>query len=205
MDQEKEKIIKFSRQKFFKEGFYKTTMDELAREMQVSKKTIYKYFPSKEKLVEEIVDDLINEIDCSVTDIINTKENVVYKFVRCLNMYNRYLIQLSERWQHDIQVHTPVIWQKIDTFRTDKIYEGLNRVLEQGKKEKLVEDFPNELIITAFTSTVQSVMNKDFILKSKFSMQQAFAYAFEMLLNGILTKQGLEKYRKMKDNFELAT
>lgn len=203
MDPEKEKIINFVGQKFFKEGFYKISMDELARELQVSKKTIYKYFPSKEKLVEEIVDDLISCIKYEITSIINAKENVIWKFVSVLKMYNRHLIRATDKWQHDIQIHTPHIWQKIDKFRTETIYYGLNILLEQGKKEKLIEDFPNELIIAAFVSNIRAVMNTEFILKNKFSMQQAFGYTYEILMNGILTKLGLEKYHKMKEKTEI--
>ncbi len=178
-------------------------MDELAKELQVSKKTIYKYFPSKEKLVEEIADDLICCSDCDIKNIIDADENVVWKFVRVLRMYNHRAMQFSNKWQHDIQVHTPLIWEKLDNFRTEKIFSGLNKLLEQGKKEKLVSDFPNEIIIASFINTVRAVMNQDFIFKNNFSVQQAFYYTFEMLLRGILTKQGIEEYHKMKAEFEI--
>lgn len=203
MDPEKEKIIKHSQQKFFNEGFHKTTMDELAKELQVSKKTIYKYFPSKEKLVEEITDDIISVIDEDIKNIIEAKENVVWKFVRVLKMYNSRTMCFSNKWQHDVQVHTPHIWRKIDNFRTEKIFSGLSELLQQGKKEKLIQDFPNELIIASFVSTIRTVMNQDFIFRNNFSIQQAFYYTFEMLLRGILTKPGLEKYHKMKEEFEI--
>ncbi|MBL7128958.1 MAG: helix-turn-helix transcriptional regulator, partial [Ignavibacteria bacterium] len=48
---DRDKILNFARQKFHREGFYKISMDEIAKELHVSKKTIYKYFPSKEKLL----------------------------------------------------------------------------------------------------------------------------------------------------------
>jgi AcrR family transcriptional regulator len=203
MDPEKEKIIKHSQQKFLLEGFHKTTMDELARELQVSKKTIYKYFPSKEKLVEEITDDIISSSDEDIKKIIEADENVVWKFVKVLKMYNNRAMQFSNKWQHDIQVHTPQIWRKIDNFRTEKIFSGLHKLLEQGKKEKLVLDFPNEIIVASFVNTIRTVMNQDFIFRNNFSIQQAFYYTFEMLMRGILTKAGLEKYHKMKEEFEI--
>ena len=40
---EKDRILNFAITKFHAEGFYKTSMDEIARELQISKKTIYKY------------------------------------------------------------------------------------------------------------------------------------------------------------------
>lgn len=199
---EKEKIIKFAEDKFFSEGFYKITMDEIAQELQISKKTIYKFFPSKEKLVEEISDDVINSVCGNVEKIVDCGENVVIKFVKMLYMYNNNLVKFSDKWYRDLQLHTPHIWQKIDKMRTEKIYMGAKKLLEQGKREKLVENYPSEIMVSAFVSTIRAVMNPEFILVNKFSMQQAFKYSYEMLLNGILTELGKQKYQETKKLFE---
>ena len=56
---EKEKISNYSQEVFFKSGFYKITMDEIAQGLRISKKTIYKYFPSKKNLLEAIVNSFL--------------------------------------------------------------------------------------------------------------------------------------------------
>ncbi len=199
---ERDKIIKFAQQKFFSEGFYKTTMDEISRELQISKKTIYKFFPSKEKLVEEITDVMMDDAVCGVDLIIDSGENVVMKFVRLLNQHMNNVSRFSSRWYKDLQLHTPHIWQKIDKLREEKIIRVARKLLEQGKKEKLIEHYPSEIIVASFIATFREVMNPDFILENKFSMHQALKYTFELLLNGILTPQGKEQYIKTKENFE---
>jgi AcrR family transcriptional regulator len=199
---EKDKILKFAQQKFFSEGFYKTTMDEISRELQMSKKTIYKYFPSKEKLVEEITDVMLNDAQCEIGAIIDSEDSAVIKFVKMLNKYMTNVNKFSERWYRDLQLHTPHIWKKIEALREEKIIRGSKKLIEQGKREKLIEHYPAEIIIAAFISTIRTVMNPDFILANKFSMQQAFKYTFELLLSGILTVQGRELYEKAKLRFE---
>ena len=199
---EKDKILKFAQQKFFAEGFYKTTMDEISRELQMSKKTIYKYFPSKEKLVEEITDEMLNDAQCEIGAIIDSEDSAVIKFVKMLNRYMTTVNKFSERWYRDLQLHTPHIWKKIEVLREEKIIRGSKKLIEQGKREKLIEHYPAEIIIAAFISTIRTVMNPDFILANKFSMQQAFKYTFELLLSGILTVQGRELYEKAKLRFE---
>jgi AcrR family transcriptional regulator len=199
---ERDKIIKFAQQKFFSEGFYKTTMDEISRELQISKKTIYKFFPSKENLVEEITDAMMEDDICCVDSIIDSDENVVMKFVRLLNHHMNNVSRYSARWYKDLQLHTPHILKKIDMLREEKIIRAARRLLEQGKKEKLIEHYPSEIIVASFIATFREVMNPDFILANKFSMHQALKYTFELLLNGILTLQGKEQYIKTKENFE---
>jgi AcrR family transcriptional regulator len=199
---EKEKILKFTQNKFINEGFYKTTMDEIATELQMSKKTIYKYFPSKEKLVEEISEDFITCATTDLDDIIHSRDNVIVKFVKLLNMYSSRMMSHSDKWYRDLQLHMPHIWHKVDKFRTERILSITIILLEQGRKEKLIEPYPPEIIIASFISTIRAVVNPEFILMNKFSMQEAFKYTFEMLLNGILTEQGKEKYLKTKKLFE---
>ena len=202
LQQEKDKIIRFAQQKFFSEGFYKTTMDEISRELQISKKTIYKFFPSKEKLVEEITDCMLYDANCEIETITDSDENVVMKFVRILNQHLNNVSKFSSRWYKDLRLHTPHIWQKMDNMRDEKIIRVARKLLEQGKREKLIEHYPSEIIVAAFISTFREVMNPDFIIANKFSMHQALKYTFELLLNGILTVQGKELYVKTKENFE---
>ena len=57
-----DKIIKQIEDKLFREGFYKTTMDEVASELGMSKKTIYKFFPSKEDLIMAIAKHFMNNL-----------------------------------------------------------------------------------------------------------------------------------------------
>lgn len=199
---EKEKILKFTQNKFINEGFYKTTMDEIASELQVSKKTIYKYFPSKENLVQEISENFISCATSDVEIILKSRDNVVVKFVKLLNMYSNTMMCHSDKWYRDLQVHMPYVWQKVDGFRTEKIFSIVKVLLEQGRKEKLIAPYPPEIIIASFVNTIRAIVNPEFILRNKFSMQEAFKYSFEMLLNGILTQQGKEKYLKTKKLFE---
>jgi len=177
-------------------------MDEISRELQISKKTIYKFFPSKEKLVEEITNVMMDDSICEIDSIIDSEGNVVMKFVRLLNYYMNNVSRFSSRWYRDLQLHTPHIWQLIHKLREEKIYRAARRLLEQGKREKFIEHFPSEIIVAAFIATFREIMNPEFILANKFSMQQALKYTFDFLLNGILTPQGKELYIKTKENFE---
>ena len=69
---EQDKIIEQIEDKLFKEGFYKTTMDEVASELGMSKKTIYKFFPSKDDLVMAIAKHFMNVMKSKIVPALNT-------------------------------------------------------------------------------------------------------------------------------------
>lgn len=198
LSEDRLRILKYSRKKFHSEGFYKTSMDEIASELHVSKKTIYKYFPSKEKLLEEICSDTSCEIMNKIESIIDCKEDVVVKFVKLLNMHSNFTMNISDKWIRDLSIHAPDVKNRIDEMKNDQVNKVFTKLLEQGKREKLIENYPTPIIIASFNSSLMSVLNHDFLINNKFSMHNAFKITYEMLLNGILTLAGKNKFKKAK-------
>lgn len=200
--EEKEKILNYSRNKFYKEGFYKTSMDEISSELHISKKTIYKYFPSKEKLLEEICSGTSCDIANRLDNIVDGKDNVVIKFVKILNFHSNFSRNISDKWLRDLSIHAPDIKKNIDEKKNERINKVVEKLLEQGKKEKLIEDYPSKLIILAFNSSLTSALNSDFLINNNFSMHDAFRITYEMLLNGILTEKGKIQFYKTRTDLD---
>ena len=65
-----EQIIEQIEEKLFREGFYKTTMDDMASELGMSKKTIYKFFPSKEDLIRAISRHFMNKMRKTIIELL---------------------------------------------------------------------------------------------------------------------------------------
>jgi len=151
---EKSKIFTFLKTRFLKDGFYKTSMDSIASELKVSKKTIYKHFPSKEHIIKEIVQSIQIDISTKVNTIINSNMDSVSKSVYLLNAIGAILILVGEKWLEDLRIHTPAIWQEIEEFRTNKLYNTLSLIIEQGKKENLFADKPVEIMLSIFLSSL---------------------------------------------------
>ncbi len=198
MEPEKEKYLKQIEERYLKEGFYKTSMDSLAAELQMSKKTIYKYFPSKENIVEAIVSDITSRVSGNIEQILRTDQNAVEKIVNVLQMLVQNLLRFSDKWLNDLRIHMPHLWKQVDEFRTKRMYATLSVIIEQGKREELIIDKPNEIIITLFISSMRGVVNPDFLYYNKFSYDEAVKITFEILFNGILTKKGKELFRKIQ-------
>jgi len=191
---ERLKILRFITEKFHREGFYKTSMDEIARELRMSKKTIYKFFPTKENLLEVICQKTISDLTNEVNEIVSEKGDVITKIVRIINMYSNFISDISERWISDLRIHYPLVVKNLEDFRKGNIYSKLLKLIETGKKEKLIENYPGPIIINNFIISIHSILHSDFVINNKFSLQEAIKYSFDMLFNGMLTKKGKESY-----------
>lgn len=199
---EKEKILVVADKLFRENGLYKTSMDELASLLGISKKTIYKYFHSKENLVKEITTFWVNSSTARIDKIVHSKTDIITKFVKLLEDYSCELSKVSDKWVRDFQIHYPDIWKSNEEFREEKIFYYARKLFKQGMKEKYVVNVPTELVIASHIASMRAIVNPKFILENNFSMEEALKYVFEMQLNGILTDKGRTKYYKQKKIFK---
>ncbi|MDP4115817.1 MAG: TetR/AcrR family transcriptional regulator [Bacteroidota bacterium] len=201
MTPEKKRILEYSKEKFFREGFYKTSMDSIAEELQISKKTIYKYFPSKDALVKEVVDLIMLESSTKIFETVNTDEDAFTKIVSMFEVASGIFIKFSDKWLNDIKLHSDH-WERIDEFRTKKMYSVLTKIIDQGKEEKLFLDLSTEIIITMLVACIRAIVNPEFIYISKYSFSQALAIVFQIVFEGISTEKGKKLFHKSLDRFK---
>lgn len=195
---EKEKIMNYSTNTFLESGFYKITMDEIAKGLAMSKKTIYKYFPSKNKLLDEVMFLFMKHVKRKITKSIAEQENAIEKIRTMTEIFAELSLKLNQRLLYDIQTHRPDLWEKIENFRGKVIKEVWEEIINQGKEEGYIVNKPNEIIITLFYSGIQAVINPTFLINNNYSINEAFKLTFDILIKGFLTPNGLEVYNKIE-------
>lgn len=188
--EERKRIIEFVEEKFFKDGFHKTTMDEIASELRMSKKTIYKYFPTKDVLVREIALHFIQSTKTNILPMLNSDKNAIEKLLGLIEILAKTSMKISPKMLDDMRRHFPKIWMEIDAFRTQIMFGNLTKVIEQGKKEGLFINYPTQIIINVFVASLRSVVNPEFLLNNNFSLIEAATNAFKILIGGITTQKG---------------
>ncbi len=191
---ERKKIMVFADKLFREAGLYKTSMDELAALMHISKKTIYRYFPSKENLVREIVKFWLDTSTERVDKIVSGKTDVVRKFIRLLEDYSCEFTQLGEKAISDLQIHYPDVWASIESFREEKIIFYVKKLFRQGFRENYITKIPVEIVIASVSASISSVVNPKFLVVNNFSTAEALKHVLELHLKGIITEKGRKKY-----------
>lgn len=187
---EKDRILEIGGEKFFNEGFYKMTMDDVAAELHMSKKTIYKFFPSKEDLVKAISKHFMNSMKDKIVPALSTDKNAIEKLEELMKILAKTSQKISPKMLDEMRRHFPSIWNEIDSFRTEMMFGNLTKVIEQGKKEGLFLDYPTSIVMNMLVSSVRSVVNPEFILHNNFSLIEAARTAFKIIISGIVTKKG---------------
>lgn len=194
--EEKIKIVEFGEQKFFKEGIHKTTMDEVASELRMSKKTIYKYFPTKDDLVRAIAKHFMNNMKNAIVPTLNGNKNAIEKLEELIKILARASIKISPQMLDDMRRHLPKLWNEMDNFRTEMMFGNITKVIDQGKEEGLFINYPTPIIINMVVASLRSVVNPDFILNNNVSLIEAASIALKILIGGITTEKGKKIFNK---------
>jgi AcrR family transcriptional regulator len=188
--EEQNKIIEHTEEKFFRDGFYKTTMDEIATELRMSKKTIYKFFPSKDDLIMAIAKHFMNRMKSKIVPALSSDKNAIEKLAELINILAKGSEKISTKRMEEIKRHYPGLWIEIDRFRTEMMFGNITKVIDQGKKEGLFIDYPTNIVMYVLVASVRNIVNPDFILNNNFSIIEAARYAFRIIIGGIVTDKG---------------
>jgi len=168
----KERIIKASQDLAKAKGFYNMKMDELAQQAGVSKRTIYRYFRSKEEVIEASLDTFIAEIDRQIENIMAqdlTASDVIKAVINKLIIYGQFII--NPMALNDLRTYYPHLWKKIDTFRLERLRMVITKFIKQSHNTLLHETDPR-IVTAVITASIQAVVNPDFILENDLTFEE---------------------------------
>jgi AcrR family transcriptional regulator len=194
-NEDKDRVLKIASEKFMESGITKVTLDEVATELRMSKKTVYKFFPSKDDLLHAVVRLLLAGVEREVTAIVNSEESFDKKMTRLLALIGRMVRRIGRQFQSDVQRVAPNLWKEIDTFRRERILVKVKQMFEQAKREKFFrDDLDVELFYLVFINTVQGIMNPKTLSENSFSAEDAFRGIIRIIYEGALTEEGRKKF-----------
>jgi len=194
--EDQNKIVEMTEEKFFRDGFYKTTMDEVASELKMSKKTIYKFFPSKEDLVMAIAKHFMEGVKGRVIPALNSDKNAIEKLAELNTILAKISEKISSKRMDEIKSYFPSLWNEIDSFRTKMMFGNITKVIDQGKAEGLFIDYPTPIIMNTLVSSIRAIVNPEFILHNNFSISEAALNVFKVVIGGIVTDQGRKIFNR---------
>lgn len=133
----KEKIMSKAKEMFLKLGFKSVTMDDIAGEMCISKKTIYKYFCNKEILVEETTERIHNDVNEKITAIAEKDFNAIEENFEIQKMFKEMFKSYDTSPVYQLKKHYPMIFLKIHEKSIEFCNDNFRKNLEKGMQEGL--------------------------------------------------------------------
>lgn len=193
----KTRILEYAFRQFTQHGFYKYTMDELASNLKMSKKTIYSYFPTKDDLVREAIHTFLEKNAAIIRSYLEQDSTAVEKFITVISHFSKVTQSISAKWIHDLQLLTPELWSIIEVRRKAIISNVIAVLWEQGIREGTFKSYPIEIVLQTYLSALNAVVNPEFIATVPYSVNEAFRIVTEILTSGFATDKGNKQIKKI--------
>ncbi|MFV5700389.1 TetR/AcrR family transcriptional regulator [Flavobacterium sp. XS2P12] len=139
----KEKIISKASEMFLKLGFKSITMDDIAGEMCISKKTIYKYFCNKEILIEESTATIHKEIHQIIDDVILKNYNAIQENFEIRKLFKEMFKSSDTSPVYQLKKHYPEIYEKVMSREINECNTIFKQNIEKGIKQGLYRENVN--------------------------------------------------------------
>lgn len=184
----RQQILNKAKELFFKWGFNKVTMDELALELGMSKKTIYNHFEGKSEILKQVVYDLKTELTAGVDRIlINEDLNFVEKLTSILFFIGDKLSGVEAQFITDLRKSHPELSKELDNYKKEAAFNRFSSLLDEGIRNGCVrEDIDKGIVVVLYASIIDWVVSPENIDQVPDSLKNQLPHKITDIFNGMV-------------------
>lgn len=178
-------------------GIRTVTMDDIARDLSISKKTIYQYFKDKRELVNTITKDHLDQEEARFDDLTGESENAVHELILVSQCLRTSIQEMKMNIMNELQKFYPEAWKLYEGFKHDVMKASIVGVINRGKKEGYFrEEIIPELIATMRIEQVQTFFMRNLYTKDNFSLTEVQMHLFDHFIHGLFTIEGHQLFNQ---------
>jgi AcrR family transcriptional regulator len=184
----KEKIIEAAFRAYKQKGL-KFTMDDLAKDLSISKKTIYTIFDDKNSLIDELVDKVFQAVkECEDEVIHNDSLDTLGKVKGILAALPDILKDVDISGLYVLRDKYPTTYRKVQ-MHLETGWEQTISILNQGVEEGVLRPFNVALFKLMYEATLESFFTRDFLSVNHLEYHDALNQIVDIMVEGIAVKQ----------------
>lgn len=204
MDEKFSEILLKSSEVFMRYGLKSVTMDDIAREIKVSKKTIYKYVKDKSDLLCNVMQGNCTCDVMVIDEILDLKLNAIDEIIEIGRYVAGQLKMMHPSIHYDMEKYYPEVWQLFETHKTNYLYGCVADNMARGIKEGLYRDNLNiEIMVKLYLSKIDLVFDATIFPPNKFNFVEVYIELLRYHIKGIASDNGVEYLRNEIKNENL--
>lgn len=195
----KSKILNGAEELFFKYGIKSVTMEDIAKHLGISKKTIYQFYSDKNELVEIFMAERLKENEHECRLIAKNAANVIEIFFALMEHLGVMFSNMNPKLFYDLQKYHPNTWKLFKQFKEGFIELMVQDSLKRGMKEGFVrKDINTKIIARLRMEEVEMGFNPELFPPNKFKIIDVQLALLDHFLHGVCTLKGHKLINKHK-------
>lgn len=184
------RVVAGARAHFFLHGFRGVTMDDLAAELRMSKKTLYTHFPSKTALLDAVIADKLNQVEADLRRLTDQAGlSFPERLQALLTCVRGHTEELQPAFLRDIRTEAPEVFTRLQERRCQLVQRYFGRLLGEGRQAGAVRrDISIELLVEILVGAVNTVMASALHEELGLTPRSAFTQITSVFLEGALVR-----------------
>jgi len=188
--QTKNKIMAGALTLFFSAPVKHFTMEGVAEMVGISKRTLYKYFSSKEILVDSLIENILSNVKSIFTNATEEEKHPVKQFVQIMNKITIMGSKMPMKRLAELKLHYPLTWEKVEKFRLEREQDWYHIFMNGQKKGYFKKDIDVAILAKIHTNIINSIFQPEFLISNQTSVMEIFPVMLKMMTGGIITSKG---------------
>ncbi|HET6242939.1 MAG TPA: TetR/AcrR family transcriptional regulator [Bacteroidia bacterium] len=185
-------------------GIKSMTMDDIARNLGLSKKTLYKSFKDKADLVYKVLENYLEEDKKALNSICLLKYNAIDEMYAITKHVGEQIKDIHPSIHFDLEKYYPQAWQIFINYKLNFIFSCVKANLEKGIEEQLYRENLNAAIIAKIhISRIEAIFDSNIFPVSEFRFTDVHNQVMRYHIRGIASEKGLKYMIKKYKNTNL--
>lgn len=203
MNEELKKILSKVHELYMKYGIKSITMDDVSRELGISKKTLYQFVTDKDDLVGKFIDNEIEKRQAEICCCFKIGYNAIEELFEISLYMNKHMREQNPATEYDLKKYYPEHYQKIVKVRREGVYNYILLNLKKGKKEGLYRsDLNEEIIAKLYLSRAEGIHLNNIYTIEEFTSNKIQIELLTYHFRGIATSEGIDVLEKKLEGFK---
>jgi len=198
-----DRIVEGANDMFMRYGVKAVTMDDIARQLGISKKTIYQYFENKDKLVQEVTLFTLKEQEKAIVEIEKTSLDPIDEILKLAEHTSVMLQNMNPSLLYEVEKYHPAAYQMYANHRKNWIYTTIVANLKKGIELGLFRKELDVDILATFRIEIMRLVFNPFVFPAgKYKFGKVQMQLLDHYLHGICTIKGHKLINKYKHIIE---
>jgi AcrR family transcriptional regulator len=196
----KEKILKGAVELFMRYGVRSISMDDIARHLSASKKTLYQHFEDKDELVTLASESQIEMSKKQYDQLTADSKNAIDELAKISVCLRKDMTEMNPSLLFDLQKYHPKAWAVWLNHKNNFIRESVVRNIRQGIAEGYYrEDINPDVVAAIRIEQIPVAFDTKIFPPDKFNLAEVQMQIFDHFVYGICTEKGRKQYQKYKE------
>jgi TetR/AcrR family transcriptional regulator, cholesterol catabolism regulator len=197
MDPKVENIVSRAAKMFMQFGIRSVSMDDISRELGMSKKTLYQYFSNKSDLLGKVLEFSYEDFENSVNRLDGNKQNAIDDLLDLSKVIDSHMKEVNTSVTFDLEKYYPDLYRQNLGKKREFAFSYIRKNLEKGIREDLYRsDLNFDLISKLYIQKLEDLHDPNYYNTDKISFSEVFHVMFENHIRGICNENGIKYFEE---------